>query len=101
MLASRLRQTGRPRCACTLTALRRSTWLILGFCFLAVASRALSDDAYVEGAGGVVRGMRGHRNIRMVSEEVRIKLPEGNVEAKFIFKNEGPATDVTIGFPEQ
>src|SRR5436309_1203389 len=59
------------------------------------------DDAYVEGASGVVRALRGHPAIRMVSEEVHITLPAGKVEAKFVFKNEGPATEVVIGFPEE
>jgi len=37
----------------------------------------------------------------MVEEEVHIKLPECKVEARFVFKNDGPATTITIGFPEQ
>lgn len=68
-------------------------------CVLAAVCRA--DDSALEGAGGNIVPMKGHPSIRMVEEEVRIKLPECKVEARFVFKNEGPATKVLIGFPEQ
>jgi hypothetical protein len=60
-----------------------------------------ADDAALEAVGGNLSPMKGHPAIRMVGEEVHIKLPDGKVEARFVFKNEGPATTITIGFPEQ
>jgi hypothetical protein len=67
---------------------------------LCSASAVKADDGYVTGVGGAVHLMKGHPTIRMVSEEVHIQLPEGKVSASFIFKNEGAATTVEIGFPE-
>lgn len=67
---------------------------------LCMASATKADDGYVTGIGGAIRLMHGHPTIRMVSEEVHIQLPEGKVSARFVFRNEGRATTVEIGFPE-
>src|ERR1043165_5702005 len=77
-----------------------SLW-IAAWAFLFATVTARADDAYVEGGSGVVRALRGHPAIRMVSEEVDITVPAGKVTAKFVFRNEGPATEVIIGFPEE
>jgi hypothetical protein len=37
----------------------------------------------------------------MVREDIFVKLPDGTVEARFVFKNEGPATTIQMGFPEE
>src|SRR5438270_7298538 len=68
---------------------------------LCMASAGKADDGYVTGVGGAACLMHGHPTIRMVSEEVHIQLPEGKVSAQFVFKNEGAATTVEIGFPEK
>ena len=67
---------------------------------LALASVCAANDGAITGVGGTPKLMRDHPSVRLVSEEVRIRLPEGKVEAKFIFRNDGPATDVVMGFPE-
>lgn len=37
----------------------------------------------------------------MVSEEVHLRLPQCEVEARFVFRNEGRPCTVEIGFPEE
>ncbi len=74
-----------------------------GFIAFAVAlTPGWSDDAVVFATGGTARLMRPHASIRMVREEVRIKLypDRAEVDCTFVFKNEGKATTVQIGFPE-
>ncbi|HIE51613.1 MAG TPA: YARHG domain-containing protein [Armatimonadetes bacterium] len=44
--------------------------------------------------------MEEHPSVRMVAEDVHIKLATGEVVCQFVFKNEGPATTVLMGFPE-
>ncbi len=62
---------------------------------------AHANDSAVSGVGGTVRPMENHPSIRMVEEEIRVKLPERTVETRFVFRNEGPATSVLMGFPEE
>jgi len=69
-------------------------------CTLAMVACSGADDTAVQGVGGNIRMMKGHPTIRMVSENVRVKLPEATVRAVFVFHNDGPATTVKIGFPE-
>lgn len=71
-------------------------------CLALVSTTALAraDDSYVDGISGSVKPMRPHKTIRMVSERVDMWLPKGKVRAQFIFRNEGPATVVQMGFPE-
>ena len=71
------------------------------FAFLAIPASVHADDGASIGLGGAMRLMHGHPSIRMVSEEVHIKLPEEAVDARFVFKNEGPATTVRMGFPDE
>lgn len=61
-----------------------------------------SDDGVVLATGGTARLMSSHASLRMVREEVRIKLylDRAEVDCSFVFKNEGKATTVQIGFPE-
>jgi hypothetical protein len=73
---------------------------VAGICLALLSVSARPDDSYVDGVGGSVKPMRGHKTIRMVSERVDMWLPKGEVRAQFVFKNEGPATVVEMGFPE-
>ena len=63
--------------------------------------RVVADDAYVIQARGAVKLMATHPSIRMVAEQVHIQLPEGRVEARFVFHNDGPQQTVLVGFPEE
>lgn len=69
---------------------------------LALAPCLRADDSAMRGIGGSVQPMQAHPTIRMVSEVVRIENPaNARVTASFVFRNEGPATDVLMGFPEE
>lgn len=60
-----------------------------------------NDGSGSIGVGGTVGLRQGtHPTIRMVEEEIRVKLPERTVRVTFRFKNEGAATRVTMAFPE-
>ncbi len=63
---------------------------------------ACANDAAVRGVGGAVAPMDSHPSIRMVREKVdaRIGRDDVKVRCEFVFKNEGPATTVKMGFPE-
>jgi hypothetical protein len=66
------------------------------------ASSALGDDAAWTVVGGA--GNFSHsKHVRMVSERVEIKLEDkrSHFRAEFMFRNEGPATSVTMAFPEE
>jgi hypothetical protein len=69
------------------------------------ASLAVADDGGVRGIGGSVELIHPeHSSVRMVRETVDAKLNLGNdpphVRCVFVFKNEGKATTVKMGFPE-
>lgn len=75
------------------------------------AGAASADDGFVNTvSGGSVILMEKHPTIRMVGEAVDIKLGANGVKGgwkwpafvrcQFLLKNNGPATDATIGFPE-
>jgi hypothetical protein len=67
-----------------------------------VSAVALANDGSGSlGVGGTVRPSRSpHLSVRLVEETIRVKLPEGRVRVEFTFRNEGPATKVTMIFPE-
>lgn len=76
-------------------------WTILALCASVATARA--NDSGIEGAGGRLRVLRGeHRSLRMVSERVRMTVyaRQYDVRANFVFRNQGAATTVTMGFPE-
>jgi len=59
-------------------------------------------------AGGALQPTKSHPSVRMVSEVVDAKLGGSNgdisnvyVRCQFIFKNDGPAQDVVMAFPEK
>ena len=61
----------------------------------------LGDETSLTGVGGAVEILRHHPTIRMVAERVTITDPTSPyVVAWFVFRNDGPATDALIGFPE-
>jgi hypothetical protein len=69
---------------------------------LLLAGSACADDAawtYVGGAGNFSHNSQ----IRMASERVDIRLLDkrSHFRATFVFRNEGPATTVTMAFPEE
>jgi hypothetical protein len=78
-------------------------WLCLGL--LLWAGVALANDGFagIAGQGGRLRLLRTeHPTIRMEREWVQLDLYPRYyaVSATFIFSNDGPATSVTMGFPE-
>jgi len=71
---------------------------------VAIASLiAWANDTAVVAVSGNIAPMGSHPSIRMISERVEAKLgwDTAAVRCEFIFKNEGKATTVKIGFPEQ
>jgi len=78
--------------------------LAIALCSLLFSWFAMANDGVVAGVGGVPSAIRlaqkEHPSIRLVREDVFIKLPEGEVTARFVFRNEGPETTVLMGFPE-
>jgi hypothetical protein len=79
---------------------------------IAASTLARANDSAIEGAGGSpiaigsiqkVQPLKGeHRSIRMLRETVDMTLGEQSYEviANFVFRNEGAATTVLMGFPE-
>jgi hypothetical protein len=63
---------------------------------------AAADDGSVETVGGAVRLMGSHSSVRMVSETVKARVGPDlvRVDCQFVFKNDGPADTVLIGFPD-
>ncbi len=81
----------------------RASIAVLGtITLLTTVGMGWSDDGVVFATGGTARLMSSHASVRMVREEVRIKLypDRAEVDCSFVFKNEGKATTVQIGFPE-
>jgi hypothetical protein len=69
---------------------------------MAIAAIAEPNDGWV-GYGGAPKLMKGHPTVRLVDERVvlYIKKKTKVVDCSFVFKNEGPATTVRMGFPDQ
>lgn len=78
-------------------------WLIFALWLLFICSYVKADDGAIFGIGGTVAPMKQHPTVRMVRERVDIKLHKDGavVRCRFVFRNEGPATIVKMGFPEQ
>ncbi|MHB1458061.1 MAG: stalk domain-containing protein [Armatimonadota bacterium] len=76
--------------------------LIITLILLLICATSQADDSAARGLGGTVAPMKKHPTIHMVSEKVDVKLGwEGaRVRCRFVFKNEGTATIVKMGFPE-
>jgi len=79
--------------------------LVVALCSLLFSWFAMANDAVVAGVGGVPSVIKlvqkEHPSIRLVREDVFIKLHKGEVTARFVFRNEGPETTVLMGFPER
>lgn len=74
------------------------------FLLASVAVLGWADDGWWSGAGGAGSYGKSHPTIRMVSEDLKIRLQKdesGLVDVTFRFRNEGKATDVTMAFPEE
>jgi len=80
--------------------LPRFIWMLLGVVCLALPARA--DDAAVQGVGGAMEAMQEHPSVVMKSELVEARVtPKGaDVRCVFVFRNDGPAAKVKMGFPE-
>lgn len=70
---------------------------------VARASAAMADDGAVVAVGGSVSPMAAHPSISLQSEFVHIDFRQSpaEVDCVFFLKNNGPATTVTIGFPNE
>lgn len=67
------------------------------------SAQVLADDSALSGIGGrAVAPMAQHPSVRMVSETVAVRLTDKGtrVHCEFLFRNEGKACMVTMGFPE-
>lgn len=64
---------------------------------------AFANDSAVYGVGGALRPMDEHPSVRMLRERIDARLTKAQawVRCEFVFKNDGPATTVKIGFPER
>lgn len=71
------------------------------FALSILAATASANDGWYVGIGGAPGSLKKHPTIRMVQEVVHINPVTGKVRAEFKFRNEGKATTVTMGFPEE
>jgi hypothetical protein len=72
---------------------------------LPLAACALADDSAMSWSGAP-KMMHGNTTVRMVSEKVIVKTPidsdfQSSFDCNFVFHNDGPATDIRIGFPDR
>lgn len=73
---------------------------------LLLAAHAVANDAAISGEGGrMARLDRENTSIQMVREKIVMDFPPSKneeyiVTADFVFRNQGAATTVTMGFPE-
>jgi len=75
--------------------------IALGILLLVASSLpqpAGADDTSLHRSAEGVRPVY-EAQVRMVEETVLIKLAEGIVDVTFVFENQGPATDLLVGFP--
>jgi hypothetical protein len=76
---------------------------LLLLCCLSIVALSVADDGWWSAAGGIGSFGKSHPTIRMVSEDLKITLHnelDAKVVVTFVFRNEGPATKVTMAFPE-
>jgi hypothetical protein len=77
--------------------------LFLSIFIVCFAGFAVADDGWWSESGGIGFYGKSHPNIRMVSEDLRIRIVDdqvADVNVLFTFRNEGKATGVTMAFPE-
>ena len=78
--------------------------IMITITLLTLASLVWANDGAMSGEGGSVCFIHGkHTSIRMVREWVNMDVypDDYHVKVQFIFQNDGPATTVTMGFPER
>lgn len=77
--------------------------LLLAMLVSGVASTyAFANEGSIRAEGGAVTALRPHPTIEMKSERVvaRLTLDTATVDCTFVLHNTGPATTVTLGFPQ-
>jgi hypothetical protein len=67
---------------------------------LGAGAASANDGSGERAVGGTVTLMGSNPTIRLVSEDIFVRLPECAVETRFVFRNEGPPTSVLMIFPE-
>jgi hypothetical protein len=69
----------------------------------AVSAFAVANDGWWAAAGGAGAFGKSHPHIRLLAEHVSIDLRNeyAAVAVEFLFRNEGPASHVTMAFPEE
>ncbi len=81
---------------------------LLALFVISTLSLAFGDDAAITWSGSP-KMLSGHPTVRMVSEKIILNVTpltgdaEGHTDADctFVFKNDGPACSVRIGFPDR
>ncbi len=87
----------------------RSLGLMFALVLLAFGTVCRADDGGLDeagplsGFGGAVRLTKGHPSISMdkMQVDIYVNLDQARVECRFTFHNAGPATTVSMGFPEK
>lgn len=74
---------------------------ITAICIICLCGAAAADDTALLDIGGTIQPMDEHPTVRLVAEHVhaRIFREYTLVECVFFLENDGPATEVTVGFP--
>src|SRR5690606_38790314 len=75
---------------------------------LFASTRACANDSAISGTSGTPGNLKAtqlageHKTIRMVREQIVMTLGRSEyvTDAHFVFRNDGPATTVKMGFPE-
>lgn len=59
------------------------------------------NDTYMAGQSGAPKNLADQTQVRMVTADIRMQVPAGKVKVTYVFTNAGPATNVTMAFPEE
>lgn len=75
-------------------------WSLI-LCGVLLAGAAGANDTALLMSGGLASAMGEHPSIRMVSAEIHADIHDGYslVQCEYVFRNEGAATVVSMGFP--
>ena len=78
----------------------RHFFWVIGLCAAPGRPAGANDSALLR-SGGLAAPMEEQPSIHMVSAEITVDLYNGHsrVQCDYLFRNEGPATTVTMGFP--
>ena len=90
--------------------MKRTAMRTVGFLALALwfGTAVQANDSAISGVSGTPGNLKAvqltgeHKSVRMVREEIVMTIGRDDylAEAHFVFRNEGPATTVRMGFPE-